>query len=274
MIRLGCCTDVPVNEASQSRAKKMIQTGFDYLELGLSKIVSMNEDDKKRALFFLESNEIKVEAMNLFIPNDIRVVGNDVDMDVIRRYFEKAFPIAKEFGAKTLVFGSGGARCVPHGFSYEFAMTQLIALLRFTNGYCEDFDMTIAIEPLGNRECNIVTSVSQGFWLAKYVDRPRIRLLADFYHMQCNSEDSETVLNTKGMLVHTHIASKKGRYYPLASNRSEFEAFFNCLKEMGYDGGMSIEGSTDSFDTDIFDAFSVLDSLRKDPLDAEAQYTL
>ena len=184
-------------------------------------------------------------------------------MTLLRRYVEKVFPIAKDFGAKVLVFGSGGARMLPQGFSRDTAMCQLISFLRLVNGYCEDFDISIAIEPLNRTESNMINSVMEGYWLAKYTDRPRIRVLADYYHMQCDNEPASELLVTKGNLIHAHIASKKHRYYPLYEAKAEHEPFFAALKELGYDAGVSVEGVTTNFDADIKESFALLDELRR-----------
>ena len=263
MIRLGCCADVPKDKEGERKIKSIIDAGFEYLELGLFPIVLMEDSKRAAALDFMKSNPIKSEVMNLFVPTDLKLVGNEADFDTIRRYFEKAFPIAKEFGAEILVFGSGNSRTVPQGYSHDMARSQLFSFLRLANGYGEDFDIEIAIEPLNSRESNIINSLTEAYWFSKHINRSKIKLLADFYHMQSDHEPLETLFKFKGMLAHTHMASKRGRWYPVYQDRWEYETCFDILREIDYDGRMSIEGFTNDFENDIVESYRLLDELRR-----------
>ncbi len=49
---------------------------------------------------------------------------------------------------------------------------------------------------------------------------------------------------------HLHIANSNGRVYPLAVGEDNYEGFFGRLKEVGYNGRLSIEARTQQFDID------------------------
>jgi sugar phosphate isomerase/epimerase len=107
----------------------------------------------------------------------------------------------------------------------------------------------IAIEPLNRKEDNLVLSVEQGARIVDEVAHPRIRLLADFYHMFEENEPVENVANAGARLRHTHLADL-GRVAPgYAEGEADFVGFFRSLRRAGYDGRCSFEGRLDDLAT-------------------------
>ena len=64
-------------------------------------------------------------------------------------------------------------------------------------GRLEGTRTTLAIEPLNRKESNIINSVAEGVRFARQVNRPEIRVLADFYHIDEEREPLDT-LKTNG----------------------------------------------------------------------------
>ena len=56
----------------------------------------------------------------------LRVTGPDIDRDQQTVYVRKAFDRLARLGTQIVVFGSGGARRVPDGFSKDDALKQLV----------------------------------------------------------------------------------------------------------------------------------------------------
>lgn len=263
MIKLGCCLPAPVGAEEQKKLKAVRKAGFDYVEYGLRALTELSERELEQVLSVTRETGLPVRAVNVFLPGTVRVAGPDADLGQARAYLEKAFPIAKAFGVQVIVFGSGGSRGIPEGFSKEKAQEQLAEFLRLVEEFCARFDIVIAIESLRREECNMVNTVLEGLELAKKTDRPHIRLLADYYHMQCMDESVESICEAKDYLVHTHIASREGRRYPLPEKRAEHLPFFAALKAAGYEGGVSIEGESPDFMGEIETSFRLLDELRR-----------
>ena len=154
----------------------------------------------------------------------------------------------KRLGVKVVVFGSGGARRVPDGYSREDAFAQLTDFCRRIAPLARDNGITIAIEPLRRQETNIINTAHEGIALVKAVDRPEIRLLVDFYHLTEEGESPDVVLEAGAMLAHVHVANPKGRIYPSMPDEAAYAPFFANLCKIGYAGRVSIEGSTTDFE--------------------------
>ena len=91
----------------------------------------------------------------------------------------------------------------------------------------------------------MINSLTEGAALALEANEPNVGLLADLYHMAKEGEDMHRI-PLVSPLMHTHIALLEGRKYPV-EKREEVVSFFSYLKEAGYDGRMSIEGSSDDW---------------------------
>ncbi len=263
MMQIGCCTPVPVDEKSREKVLQIREAGFDFVEYGVQACAALSPEQLEEAVRFTREEGLPCLAMNLFIPGNIPLVGPAADLGRARRFLDKAFPAASAFGAKTIVFGSGGARRTPPGFPREMAWIQLVGFLRLVETYCEDFDINIAIEPLSVVECNTLNTAMEGFWLAGETERPHIRLLVDYYHFLRNHEDPLDIVSVKRMLQHVHTANCIDRCLPREETREEQRGLFDMLKAAGYEGTVSIEGSAQScFETEIRESGRILRELR------------
>ncbi|MFP3711872.1 TIM barrel protein, partial [Paraburkholderia sp. SIMBA_009] len=68
-------------------------------------------------------------------------------------------------------------------------------------------------EPLNRKESNLVNSVADGARLAKALNRPEVRGLADFYHMDEEAEPLDALREHCAWLAHIHLADT-GRLNP------------------------------------------------------------
>ena len=218
--------------------------GLDYLEESVGGALCPREDgaafqacqDKCQAAV------APVIAANCFIPGDLKSTGPDVDRDALDAYVATAFARAEQIGIGKIVFGSGGSRHVPDGFDKARAFDQLVGHLTRWGPMAARHDVTIVIEPLQAAECNIINSVTEGAHLARAVDHPCVRLLADFYHMRCDGEGPEPIRQAGELLRHFHVAEKERRTAPGMAG-DDFTPFLKALKDIGYDETLSLECS-------------------------------
>lgn len=255
MIRLGVCTDVKnINEAAE--------IGFDYLEFSLAKLASLTEEEYREVCDIVDNAPIKVEACNGMLPGDIKVVGEQVNAQIIHDYLDKAFARARRLGAKVVVFGSGASRRVPDGFDTSVAWRQIGNYLRMVQRHAMENDITVVIEPLRAVECNIMNYVSEATLMASLIQMPNIAVLADTFHMAMGSEPLSALTMAGSLLKHMHIANAIGRKYPKTGDGERYVEIFETLKEMGYEGRISVEAGCEDFSREARQAFEVLNAQR------------
>jgi D-psicose/D-tagatose/L-ribulose 3-epimerase len=234
-----------------------IAAGYDYIEMPLSTIAALSEADFADLKAKTAAGGLPVEALNVFFPRSLRLTGPDVDWKQVEAYLEMSLGRAAQLGVKSVVFGSGGSRNVPEGFAMEEAWQQLVHLLRLAEPVAAKNDITIVIEPLNDKETNIIHTGSEGFALAKLVNRPHIKLLLDLFHMSLMHEDCGIAVTARDYVRHAHFARPVGRAYP-GEMDDEFLAFFGGLKRAGYDGRVSIEAGFTNFAVDAPRALAIM----------------
>lgn len=232
-MKLGCCTSI-------ENAQIVHDAGFDYIECGLVSLAAEEEEAAFapiRAAY--ESAPVPTPVFNLFLPGDLKVTGPAVDWARAQRYVARALPRARSLGAQVLVLGSGRSRTIPDGFARSDAWAQLVRFLHMVADVAEQEGITIAIEPLNRRESNVINSVAEGVELAQQVNRPAIRVLADFYHMDEEREPLSHLVQYSDWLAHVHVADSDRRApgtgaYPYAE-------FVENLRAAEYKGMISVE---------------------------------
>jgi sugar phosphate isomerase/epimerase len=248
-MKFGVCGFITAKNADGSEFELIPaakQAGFDYIEMPLATLAGLSAAEFADVKSKVAAGGLPVEACNIFFPRSLRLTGPDVDWKAVEEYLELALGRAGQLGAKAIVFGSGGSRQVPDGFPMEEAWKQLVQLLRLAEPIAAKNDLAIVIEPLNDKETNIIHTGSEGFALAKLVNRPHIRLLLDLYHMHLMGEDPGIAVTARDYVRHAHFAKPDGRCYP-AVNEAEFSDFFSALKKANYPGRVSIEAGFKDF---------------------------
>lgn len=253
-MRFGVC-------AGMDKAALMAEAGCDYIELGVSTdLVPEGDeetwDEKRRAI---EAMPLIPEAFNFLIGKG-KITGPEADFDRLTRYMNTALERAAQVGGKIVVFGSGGARRVPDGFSFDEAEQQVLRFLHICADASDKTGVVVVIEPLNRGESNIINSVADGARLARLVNRPGLRNLADTYHMEREHEPLSEITASADVLAHTHTADID-RHAPVAA-KYDYVALFKELLKSGYasrpDARISIECNWADFASEVKPSVAVV----------------
>jgi sugar phosphate isomerase/epimerase len=224
------------------------KTGADYLEMGASALLCEQPafETLRRQM---QEADLSVPAVNSFIPGIYRLTGPEADHSKALDYCRRVLTRAQEIGVEVIVLGSSGARRKPDGFGQESAEAQFCEFCRALAPLADASGIDIAIEPLNAQEDNLILSVEEGARLVDIIDRPRIQLLADLYHISQEKEPLEHVAQAGARLRHAHLADR-GRVVPgLAPEEEDFIGFFTALQRSGYaarqNARCSFEGHSD-----------------------------
>jgi sugar phosphate isomerase/epimerase len=222
----------------------LASAGYSFVEENARGFLVPAEPDSafEQKLSLLKDSKLPVEACNSFLPGNLKCVGPAPAHEEILKFGESAFRRAQVAGVRTIVFGSGGARGIPEGFSREKAKQQFISICSQLAPLAQKYNVVISLEPLNRQECNFISSLEEGAEIVNAVKHDNFRLLADIYHMLKENESPSNITKFGHLLYHTHIAEKKDRTAPGVSNE-DFTPYFKALKDIGYQGCMAIECS-------------------------------
>lgn len=234
---IGICT--PVEKSSL-----IVNSGCVFIEEVVRGFLVPDKDEKEfgAKLTLAKQSKLPVTACNSFLPGGMKSVGPKAARAEILQFTETAFRRAAMSGVKIIVFGSGGSRAIPDGFSRDEAMKQFTDLCKQMAPLAKKHHVTVVIEPLNTKECNFINSVAEGGEIVKAVNHPNIRLLADLYHMKMENESPSNIIQYGSLLHHVHIAEKEGRSAP-GTHGEDFTPYFAALKKINYKRAISIECS-------------------------------
>jgi sugar phosphate isomerase/epimerase len=236
-VQVGYCTGLKTAEAAKA-------AGFDYVEVSATEVAGLSDADFEAAVARLRQAGVPTPAANLFVPQAIKIVGPDANVEQQMAHVRKVMERLSKLGVEILVFGSGGARRVPDGFSKDEAFKQLVDFSRRAADQAKKYNITVTIEPLRRQETNIINTAAEGLDLVTAVNHPNFQLMIDFYHLASEHEDPAIVIKGRDHLRHLHMANPQGRVFPQRWQEYDYAPFFAELKAIGYDKRISMEGST------------------------------
>ena len=251
-MKYGICTSAEV-------AAKAKQCGYDYIEPALQIVANMSEEEFDIFLETMKAADMKCLAMCGFFPATLKLVGDEADFSNITEYVDRALSRAQKLGAEIVVFGSGAARTIPEGADVEKCTEQLVSDIRYAGEVAARYDITIVIEPLNAKETNLATTIAEAVQFVKKVNLPNVKTMVDFHHFHMMNEDYSVLFEVKDYLAHMHIArGTADRGVPhLESDREYLKEVFGVIKQLGYDGTLTIEAIYKDFETEMVEAIKM-----------------
>ena len=257
MTLFGCCLPfgsfVPQIENNEKQVPEksneiinglaMLKTiGFDFGELTAGAIADLSCDDMKSLSELLDKGSYCVPVFNSFIPPKLPLTGLYVNKDAVIQYVDMLMSRIHRLKGKLIIFGSGGARRIPEGFPRSKGMDQLNDFFVLCNECAGRYQLTVAIEPLNKKECNVINTVKEGLDIVKSLHLPNIKLLADTYHMNEENEPFDILKQAAEHLVHIHLSDQR-RLFPGSDRKGgvDFIHLSKILKDSSYKGRLSFE---------------------------------
>lgn len=251
-MKFGVCGDF-------SQAPILAVAGFDFLEINVQGNLKPEADE---SVFLPELTRIQAcplpcTVANCFLPGHLKPVGPDVSKEKLRRYVETACDRARRAGIGTIVFGSGGARHIPDGFDRSQAWGQLLDFGWMAATIARGNGVTLAVEPLNRKECNVLNTLGECARLVRDLNLPNLRLLLDSFHWSVEKDSVSDIIEAGSFIHHVHVATYANRKGP-GVEPCDFAPFFGALGAIGYKGGVSIEGVWNDLGRDAEPALALL----------------
>lgn len=225
--------------------------GYRCLVENTNKFLSprtVSEKQFEEKLAIIKQSRVPLYACNLFIPGDLKVVGDQVNEKAVLDYVEVVLQRAQRAGLTLITWGSGGSRRIPEGFGRDKAATQFISIAKKIAVIASRYNIVLALENLNTTEVNFITTLHEAFDIVKAVDHKNLRICADVYHMLKENESPDVIIEAKDYIVYCEVAEKEGRTPP-GTHGDDFTPYFAALKKIGFNGKIVIECRWDNIAT-------------------------
>lgn len=166
-----------------------------------------------------------------------------VDADVRRRTAEHLGHLAhlcRDLGGDLMVLGSPQQRNFPDEQTAESAMENAAEVLAAVVPTLEQTGVRIALEPLGRSEGNFLNTAAEGRELIDRVASEQVRLHLDVKAMSDESTPIDQIIRDHAdLMIHFH-ANDPNLLGP-GMGEVVFEPIVEAIKQVGYDGWVSVE---------------------------------
>jgi len=146
--------------------------------------------------------------------------------------------LCRDLGGHTLIYGGGRKR---GGVSPEMAKTETIDFCGELSRRMEDHGTCLCFEPLGPKDTDFINSTYEALEIVEAINHRCVRTQLDAKALVENNEaDAEVFDAAAPSLVHFH-ANEPGLNVLGHSGQIDHAAFGGYLRDIGYDGYVSIE---------------------------------
>jgi sugar phosphate isomerase/epimerase len=233
-MRFGVCTTLDNSLSAK-------ESGWDYIEASAQLVLNAMLKDEQWSDEPTKDCALPIRSANLLIPAGLKVTGPKAVPQALRVYMERMTRRAKQVGITTLVFDSGASRACPDGFDRNHAKRQLVDFGKLCGELAEKVGgVTVVIEPLGRRECNIINTIPQAMEIVRAVNHPNFQCMLDTFHFWNENEPIDNLIANAKWIKHVHVADKDGRAAPGETGNSSYQAIFAALRKLDYRGAVSV----------------------------------
>ncbi len=169
-------------------------------------------------------------------------------------------PIQREIGLEELRqsimcaadIGADGVIFVPHFFgplmpdltpflsAVELEAEMLHAHLRTLSDYADAMGVNLYVEPINRYETHFLNRLEQAGRVAKRINHPRIKIVADLFHMSLDEVDMVAAIPAHADVIgHVHLADSNRRLP--GQGFIPWKAVADALNAIGYEGWAAFE---------------------------------
>ena len=251
--RFGIC-------AEPGQVAQAALAGYDYIELNLNSVLSLNESAYREMTNQMESFGVYAEVACGILPDGMPIVGEGVSAQKLHDALSRSFTLARMLGAEIVVFDCEKSRLLPRNFDPAMAWRQLGNFIRILQSHAADNDLKVALLPLRRSAAELMNYITEATLISAMLRLDRVGVAASSYNMAMEAESLPQLKRTGSLLWHVRASNVLGNKPPRHGDGEDYAALFAALKEMDYKGRVTMEGSCADFDADASAALACLKS--------------
>ena len=250
-VRFGSCNEMFEGWELSRQFGFLRECGYEGVELApftIAKDVTDVPATRRREVAALaKEHGMEIIGLHWLLVGPEGMYVTHMDQAIRRRttdYLKELMRFCADVDGKVLVFGSPKQRNLLPGVTREQARAWLIEAFEAALPVAEQVEVTLCLEPLPAPECDFITSTGEAIEVIDAIKHPRLRLVLDVKSMSgeervTGSSIPDTIRRVAPYVAHVQ-ANDANLGYP-GSGDIDFVPIFRTLKDVGYDGFVSVE---------------------------------
>jgi fructoselysine 3-epimerase len=228
----------------QETIRRLARIGYDGIEIGAAAPHAypdyLDASARREIKACLEENGIAVSSM-LPAPGGGPGFNVSSPLEAERRnavdQYRKVAQLCADLGGRTLLYVAGWQIYgTPAEQAWEWSRTALATIAK----HAADIGVTVAVEPTPT-DSNLVESCDDAILMMREVAQPNVKLMFDTIHVLYRNEVPSDYAYRMGKdLHHVHLADIN-RDTPSASSKADYAGLVRALKEVGFEGYLTME---------------------------------
>ncbi|MFP4503022.1 MAG: sugar phosphate isomerase/epimerase family protein [Candidatus Hydrogenedentota bacterium] len=247
-MKFGICSEIFKDWNDIARTVNFVkEVGYDGLEIAPFTFANYvtDIDGATRAEIVKRAAEVDLDILGIhwvFIgPEGVHLTHPDPEVRKFTiQYMIDLVNFCGDIGGKVIVFGSPKQRNVARDVTYNQAFDWAREIMEAAMPTCEARDVTICMEQLTHLETNFCQNPEETAELIDAVGHPKFKLLLDTKAMAFLPEDRPYYIKKYADYLKHYHANDTNLEGP-GFGEVDFKPIFDALKEIDYDGYVSVE---------------------------------
>lgn len=247
MIQFGICNEIFKDWKIEDAMAFAQKAGYDAIEIAPFTIAPYVTDipaaERQRIRDAAARTGIAISGIHWVLVQAEGMYVTHTDPAVrgkTARYFCDLVDCCADLGGTRIIVGSPKQRNLLEGVSYQQAWDWAGEVFRDSVKRAEDKGIVICFEPLAPSETNFINTAAEGIRFARQFNSPAMKIILDVKAMSSETKPIPQIIReSKGEFAYFHAndANLKGPGF----GEVDFRPIAAALKEVGYDGHVSVE---------------------------------
>jgi sugar phosphate isomerase/epimerase len=246
-MRYAICNETFEGWDHERICRFVAELGYAGLEIApftlASRITEVSAERRRELRRQAEAAGVRILGLHWLLAKTEGFHLTSPDREVRRRtadYLAELARCARDLGGELLVLGSPAQRRIPAGCTREQAFDFALDTLRRLLPALEATGIYLCLEPLAPPEADFILNAAEAVELLDALGHPLCALHLDVKAMAAESMPTPEVIRRYGHRMRHFHANDVNRRGP-GFGDTDFVPIFEALRDIGYDGWVSIE---------------------------------